>query len=341
MYAADNGASIAQCSYGIDGGVVTSDKVYLDGIKDGKETILAPGTLEYEGIQYFIHPDNCNCEAIGQNLVIFAAGNNSADYSSYPGALPCCISVTAFGPDFLPSGYSNRGYGCNIAAPGGDKLGPNDGKEEPCQIISCGNPSQKAKYVAMHGTSMACPHVSGVAALGMSYALKIGKKFEGDEFKSLLLTSVQDIDQYAAGEKLYLNEPFDVAKYKGKMGTGAIDAYRLLMAIEGTQSEFVKVNSESVIDLKKYFGDTAASLTYLGTEISEETRSTLGLTTDPTISNGVLKMTCGKVGSGKIRIKAIAGGNNLGGDEHTGGSEISREISILSRPYTTNNGGWF
>ena len=50
---------------------------------------------------------------------------------------------------------------------------------------------------------MACPHVSGVAALGLSYAAKLGKHFTASEFRSMLLTAVNDIDRYMTGTKSY------------------------------------------------------------------------------------------------------------------------------------------
>lgn len=341
IYAADNGASIAQCSYGINGGVATSDREFVEGIGSGANITLMGAPFEYDAIQYFIHPDNANCKAAGRNLAIFAAGNNSSLYSSYPGALPFCISVTGFGPDFLPGGYSNYGPGCNIAAPGGDKLLYNN-DPEPCMILSTGDASQKNKYVYLHGTSMACPHVSGVAALGMSYAIKIGKSFTGDEFQNLLLTSVQSMDQFNnGGTKVYLGSPFELERYKGKTGTGAIDAYRFLMAIEGTPAEIVKTTEKQIIDLKKYFGDGAEGLTYLGVECLDGASASLGLDSEPAVRNGVLEITCGKIGSGKLKIKAIAGGDNLGGWDATGGTEIYREISILARPFASSNGGWF
>ena len=98
IYAADNGASIAQCSYGSKGGTILTDKDYIEGIENKNN----PAPLEYAALQYFTDPANSNCEAVGANIAVFAAGNDGEPYSSYPGALPFCISVTAFGPDFLP-----------------------------------------------------------------------------------------------------------------------------------------------------------------------------------------------------------------------------------------------
>ena len=91
--------------------------------------------------------------------------------------------------------YTDYGPGCNIAAPGGDAYQSyleniTSGASEVLSTVNGG------KYGYMQGTSMACPHVSGVAALGLSYALQLGKTFTQNEFTTLLLTSVNDINQY-------------------------------------------------------------------------------------------------------------------------------------------------
>ena len=80
IYAADNGACIAQCSYGYDPSSYTSDNAYIN---------VCP--LEYKALQYFTHPDNCNHPSIGANLAIYASGNETASNAGYPGALPICI----------------------------------------------------------------------------------------------------------------------------------------------------------------------------------------------------------------------------------------------------------
>lgn len=327
IYAADNGASIAQCSYGYDGGVYTSNNAYIN---------VCP--FEYRGIQYFVDAENANCEAVGQNLAIFAAGNEMASYSAYPGALDFCISVTALGPDGLPALYTNYGLGCNIAAPGGESQGDFEVED---MILSTGFLS--GEYVYMSGSSMACPHVSGVAALGMSYAMKLGKRFSGEEFTAMLYGSVNDVDQYmTSGRKSSLDGVYsiDLSKYRKRMGTGSIDAWKLLMNIEGTPSLLVRTGEECEVDLSAYFGGGASTMTFTGVEIDDMEAIALGISGTPKVKAGVLTIKCLKSGSGKVTVKAIAGGGQVGSATATGGTEISREVSIISRGVSSANNGW-
>lgn len=332
IYAADNGASIAQCSYGYDAATYASDNAYINA-----------SSLEYQAIKYFTAPENSNHPSLGANLAIFAAGNEAASNSDYPGALPICISVTAFGPDYLPGWYTNYGRGCNITAPGGDYLPNVSGERDYSQILSTCISEVSGDYAWMSGSSMACPHVSGVAALGISYAEQLGKSFTGEEFRDMLLTSVSDINQYLEGTKQYVTEgvTLDLSTYYRRMGTGAIDAWRLMMQIEGTPSIMVRTGESSSVSLDEYFGESADDITYRDIIIDDEARETLGIVLEPKVKNGVLTIKCTNSGSAKIRITAIAGGGQLGGGNNIGGTEISREISIISRGVYSSNGGWF
>ena len=170
----------------------------------------------------------------------------------------------------------------------------------------------------------------------------------------MLLTSVNNLDSRLTDNKLkvsgYSNgmeQTADLGLYRGKMGTGAVDAWKLLMAIEGTPSLTVKVLDKSAkaqrYDLASYFGDSASSLTYLSIECDEATKSSLGLSEDPEIKYGKLSIKPTKVGSGKITIKAIAGYDEdslVDGETQTGGMEIVRTVSVMSRGVASDNGGW-
>ena len=286
-------------------------------------------------------------------MAIFAAGNHSNPYSIYPGALPYVISVTAFGCDFLPGGYTNYGPGCKISAPGGEYKGVSG--EYGTMILSTGvsgaatsspgvatSKGESKQYVYMQGTSMACPHVSGVVALGISYAKKIGKKLTREQMTSLLLTSVNDLDQYladgtkkfySAADRSYIDLP--LARYNGNMGTGALDAWKFLMAIEGTPSYMAEVGKAVKIDLSRYcnaFDEYTIS-------IDEASRTSLGLASDPVIRNGKLEIQCDKIGAGKITLSSAVG-KDTEMENGIGEMAYSREISIVSRPFATDNGGW-
>jgi hypothetical protein len=182
----------------------------------------------------------------------------------------------------------------------------------------------------------------------MSYALKLGKTFSREQFVSMLLGSTNDMNSRLTGTKQtkkvsgnsYVDCTLDLSEFYGKMGTGAVDAWKFLMQIEGTPSVQAKAGEALEVALADYFGGHAGELTYLGVEVSSNVKASLGLESDPVVENGILKLTCNKVGSGKITVRAIAGGDKLGGGDSIGGMEFSREISIVSRPFTTKNGGW-
>ncbi len=327
-YAADNGAAIIQCSYGYPAGSVTSDAAYSSG-----------ASAEKQAIDYFIAKQNC--AAISGGLAIFAAGNDLTGMSGYPGAYSDYISVTAMSCDYTPAYYTNYGPACNIAAPGGDAYQSileqkTDGGSEVLSTVNGG------KYGYMQGTSMACPHVSGVAALGLSYALQLGKSFTRSEFTALLLTSVNNINQYCTGTKRYITDKgalatLDLSKHKKGMGTGYIDAYQLLMNIRGITCIPVPTGSQYTLNLQPYLGGGNLDLKISGFEISAEDMSRLGISAAPTIFANQVIFKCTKSGSAIVKVKLVAGSGDGSG---MSGMPITKEFALIAREIHSQNGGW-
>ena len=330
MYAADNGAVLANNSWGYDPGSYKSDNEF-----DRRD-----GELR-NAIDYF--ETNAKLDGvIDGGVTLFAAGNEEYSEGIYPGAYNKYICVSAMTSNYTGALYTNYGPGVNVCAPGGeDSIAWYD------LISSCSVEYANSKgYEYMAGTSMATPHVTGCAALAISYAAKTGKKLTSAELKNLILTSVHDVNQYQTGTKSQFNyatgryDQVDVSKYQGKLGTGYIDAHLLLMQMDSTPCLYFSTGVQGQYSLDVYFGDGAKDLTYQGVEVSSDVKSTLGITTNPTISNGELKITCSKPGTGRIKVKAIAGGNKVGGGNSMGGMAIEREFEIVVRGAVATNGGW-
>lgn len=214
VYAADMGAVISQNSWGY-----TSPGQYEQDIIDG--------------IDYFIeNAGDYPGSPMKGGVVIFASGNDSQDDMFWPGIYEKCIAVSAIGPEWKVASYSNYGTWIEISAPGGDMT--------PYEMAKAGVLSTlpSNEYGYMDGTSMACPHVSGIAALIIASR---SSQITNTELQHALLTSIKDIDKYNPD-------------YIGKLGVGAIDAKLAVrsdkklapdqittLAVKGIAQEFVNL----------------------------------------------------------------------------------------------------
>lgn len=133
-------------------------------------------------------------------VIVAAAGNSSASRVEYPALHDHVIAVGAVRFDRELSFYSCFGEGLDIVAPGGDTRVDQNGDGLPDGVLQntiAGRDVRRFDYLAWQGTSMAAPHVAGVAALVRASGVS-----DPDAVERILRESAEplgDAQHYASG----------------------------------------------------------------------------------------------------------------------------------------------
>ena len=134
-------------------------------------------------------------------IVVVAAGNDDSSDRYYPGYYEPCVAVAALDNAGVRASFSNYGDWVDISAPG----------------VSIYSTVLNGGYETMDGTSMACPHVSGLLALGFSK----NPSLTNSEALDCLYSTATGVDS--------VND----AAYRGKLGAGFINALAFVQCVGG------------------------------------------------------------------------------------------------------------
>lgn len=167
-------------------------------------------------------------------IVTFASGNKSPsiDYpGNYRNEILCVGSIEASGKRFTTSAYGGK---LDIVAPGKD--------------IWSTLPNNSAGYAT--GTSMACPHVSGVAAL----ILAVNPNLTGAQVRDIIEKTAQKVGGYSYATVAGRSN----GSWNSEMGYGLVDAYAAVQAASPAEYGSQRLQPGSKFQFTHPKGQTAA-----------------------------------------------------------------------------------
>lgn len=128
--------------------------------------------------------------AYENNVTVVAATGNDGftDFIGYPAAYRTPIAVGSVDMGNTVAFYSNQGREIDIVGPGGDTSGDRNGDGQPDGVLQETRMNGSWGYYELQGTSMATPHVAGVAALVYANGVH-----DPDDIRDVLQNTASDL----------------------------------------------------------------------------------------------------------------------------------------------------
>lgn len=197
------------------------------------------------------YPDPIAEEAVAEAqskglLVVAAAGNEDSGDPLYPASFSGVVNVAGVGPVLTrKASYSNYGPTITLTAPGGEIANGAGGTWSTSRFLPTGYPDCVVGWESSQGTSFACPHVVGVAAL----MLAANPTLTADQLRSILINTAEDLgepgpdDIFGAG----LLNASGAVRMAAQMA-GAAPVYPAL-ELDPAQLDLGQVTAEATVDV--------------------------------------------------------------------------------------------
>lgn len=251
-------------------------------------------------------------------IVIAAAGNESTSRRSYPAAYDGVVAVSAVDQIRQLADYSNYGNWIDVAAPGGDSGADRDGDGYGDGVLSTlgDNASNDLRYVYGYyqGTSMAAPHLAGVA--GLMKSIHPGLTPSG--FDALL-----------AGARI--TEDLGAAGKDNDFGHGLINAYKAMIAAQDAAGGAGE--ARPVLDASPNPLNFAATTEQLQLSLIQSGEGAINVQLPPTLSHNWIAVTPVSTDAGNIgtyRVTVQRDGLNRG--SHSGSITFHSDANSISLP---------